>query len=119
MLIFVLNIIIIIIIIIIFAPASTLSAGYWIENEIYGSPRANMPVVNIFYSELNLLLNATAFPLCNEIIIIIIITIIIIIIILCYIIIIIIIIIYYYKTFIGYTTQAQRTEDSRAWVENA
>ena len=32
---------------------------------------------------------------------------------------IIIIIIYYYKTFIGYTKQVQRTEDSRAWVENA
>ena len=77
MLIFVLNIIIIIIIIIIFAPASTLSAGYWIENEIYGSARTNsVPVVKNFYSELNLLLNATAFPLCKEIIIIIIIIII-------------------------------------------
>ena len=62
MLIFVLNNIIIIIIIIIFAPASTLSAGYRIENEIYGSARANsVPVVKFFYSELNLLLNATAF----------------------------------------------------------
>ena len=34
------------IIIIIFAPASTLSAGYWIENEIYGFARGNSkPVV--------------------------------------------------------------------------
>ena len=52
--------------------------------------------------------NATAFPLCKEIIIIIII-----------ITIIMIIIIYYYKTFIGYTKQVQRTEDSRDWVANA
>ena len=72
MLIFILNIIIIIIIIIIFAPASTLSAGYWIENEIYSFARENSkPVVKFcFYSELNVSLNATAFPLCKEIIII-------------------------------------------------
>ena len=57
-----------------------------------------------------MLFNATAFPLCKEIIIIIITIIIINIII-------IIIIIYYYKTFIGYTKQRQRTEDFR--VENA
>ena len=70
MLIFVLNIIIIIIIIIILAPASTLSAGYWIENEIYGFVRGNSePVVKSVYSELNVLLNASAFPLCKVIII--------------------------------------------------
>ena len=51
MLIFVLNIIIIIIIIMIFAPATTLSAGYWIENEIYSFARGNSkPVAKIFFT---------------------------------------------------------------------
>ena len=72
---FVLNSIIIIIniiIIIILASANTLFAGYWIENEIYDFARGySEPVVNIFYSELNVFLNAAAFPLCKEIIIII------------------------------------------------
>ena len=64
---FVLNIIIINSIIIL-APASTLN---W-KNEIYGIARGNSePVVKNFYSEQNVLLNATAFPLCKEIIIII------------------------------------------------
>ena len=71
----------------------------------YGFARGNSePVVKCFYSELDVFLNATVFPLCKEIIIIIInITIII-----------IIIIIYYNKTIIGYTKQVQRTEDFRA-----
>ena len=73
---FVLNIIIINIIVIL-ASASTLSAGHWIENEIYGFARGNSePVVKKFYSEQNVLLNAAAVPLCKEIIIIIIIIII-------------------------------------------
>ena len=67
---FVLNIIIINIIIIL-ASASTLSAGYWFENEIYGFARGNSePVVKKMYSEQNVLSNAAAFHLCKDIIII-------------------------------------------------
>ena len=57
-----------------------MSAGYCNENENYGIARGSRrPVVTNFYKEQNVLFNATAFPLCKEIIILIIIIIIIII----------------------------------------